>query len=148
MQFLLLRWVDLEGVLGSIKNIDLSRMSCKSVVKLPQNAVLDAGDVMGLRAAATIYLSTPKPGALGRRFKSSAEYMQYKKGKDRLDKISQEYYGSPIFGWLILQANPLIGSIEFEIPDNVFLRVPYPLVNSLQDYKRSVELYTLYYGKQ
>jgi hypothetical protein len=28
------------------------------------------------------------------------------------------------------------------------LRVPFPLVNTLQDYKRSVELYTLYYGKQ
>jgi hypothetical protein len=54
-------------------------MSCKSKVNLPQNAVLDAGDVMGLRAAATIYLTTPKPGALGRRFKSSAEYVQYKK---------------------------------------------------------------------
>jgi hypothetical protein len=80
--------------------------------------------------------------------KGTDKYTRFKKGKDRLDKLSQEYYGSPIFGWLILQANPLIGSVEFEIPDNVFLRIPYPLVNSLQDYKRSIELYTLYYGKQ
>ena len=26
----------------------------------------------------------------------------YKVGKSRLDKISQEYYGTPFFGWLIL----------------------------------------------
>lgn len=80
--------------------------------------------------------------------KGTDRYVPYKKGKDRLDKVSQEYYGSPVFGWLILQANPLAGSVEFEIPDNFYLRVPFPLVNTLQDYKRSVELYTLYYGKQ
>ena len=80
--------------------------------------------------------------------KGTDRYIPYKKGKDRLDKVSQEYYGSPVFGWLILQANPLAGSVEFEIPDNFYLRVPFPLVNTLQDYKRSVELYTLYYGKQ
>jgi hypothetical protein len=54
-------------------------MSCKSKVTLPQNAVLDSGDIMGLRAAATLYLSTPKPGAVGRRFSSSADYLRYKK---------------------------------------------------------------------
>ncbi len=79
--------------------------------------------------------------------KSTDKYFQYKKGKNRLDKASQEYYGTPYFGWLIMQANPLAGSIEFEIPDNFLIRVPFPLVSTLQDYKRAVELYKLYYGE-
>ena len=80
--------------------------------------------------------------------KGSDKYIQYKKGKDRLDKISQEYYETPTFGWLIMLANPQAGGLEFEIPDNFYLRVPFPLVSTLQDYKRGVELYNLYYGEQ
>ena len=79
--------------------------------------------------------------------KSTDKYVTYKRGKDRLDKISQEYYNSPVFGWLILLANPLAGSIEFEIPNNFILRIPSPLTTSLQDYKKNVELYKLYYGE-
>lgn len=79
--------------------------------------------------------------------KGTDKYFQYKKGKNRLDKVSQEYYGTPYFGWLIMLANPLAGSIEFEIPDNFLIRVPFPLVTTLQDYKRAIELYKLYYGE-
>lgn len=79
--------------------------------------------------------------------KASDKYFQYKKGKNRLDKVSQEYYGTPYFGWLIMLANPLAGSVEFEIPDNFLIRVPFPLVPTLQDYKRAIELYKLYYGE-
>ena len=78
--------------------------------------------------------------------KSTDKFMVYKKGKDRLDKASQEFYNTPLFGWLILLANPSVGALEFEIPDNTLLRIPFPLVNSLQDYKKNVELYKLYYG--
>jgi hypothetical protein len=80
--------------------------------------------------------------------KSTDKYLQYKKGKHRLDVLSQEYYGTPLFSWLILQANPLLGSIEFEIPDNSYLRIPFPLLTSLQDYKNGVDLYSKYYGEQ
>lgn len=80
--------------------------------------------------------------------KTTDKYLFFKRGKDRLDKLSQQYYGTPVFGWLILQANPQAGSLEFEIPDNYVLRIPFPLVVSLQDYKRNVELYKLYYGEQ
>jgi len=79
--------------------------------------------------------------------KSTDKFLNYKKSKDRLDKISQEYYGTPLFSWLIMMANPKLGSIEFEIPDNSMIRVPFPLINSLQDYKKGVELYRLYYGE-
>ena len=79
--------------------------------------------------------------------KSTDKYFQYKKGKDRLDKASQEYYGTPYFGWLIMLANPMAGSVEIEIQDNFIIRVPFPLVTTLQDYKRGIELYKLYYGE-
>ena len=79
--------------------------------------------------------------------KSTDKFVQYKKGKTRLDKISQDNYGSPLFGWIIMLANPKLGSVEFEIPDNSLVRVPFPLINSLQDYKKGVELYKLYYGE-
>jgi hypothetical protein len=80
--------------------------------------------------------------------KSSDKYIIYKNGKTRLDIVSQENYGSPTFGWLILLANPSVGGIEFNIPDNYILRVPFPLTSTLQDYKRGVDLYNLYYGEQ
>ena len=79
--------------------------------------------------------------------KGTDKYLNYKKGQTRLDKVSQDFYGTPVFGWLILLANPQSGSIEFEIPDNFILRIPFPLTSSLQDYKRVVELYNLYYGE-
>jgi hypothetical protein len=80
--------------------------------------------------------------------KTTDKYFIYKRGRTRLDKISQEYYNSPVFGWLILLANPSVGGVEYEIPDNFLLRVPFPLVSTLQDYKRAVDLYNLYYGEQ
>lgn len=80
--------------------------------------------------------------------KGTDKFHQYKKTKDRLDKLSQEFYGSPTFGWVIMLANPAASTNEFEIPDNYILRIPYPLNNTLQDYKRGVELYNLYYGEQ
>ena len=79
--------------------------------------------------------------------KATDKYVQFKKNKNRLDKLSQEYYGSPVFGWIILQANPEIGGIEFQIPDNYILRITFPLISTLQDYKRGIELYNLYYGE-
>ena len=79
--------------------------------------------------------------------KSTDKYFYFKRGKDRLDKISQVYYDTPLFGWLILQANPLAGSLEALIPDNFLIRVPFPITTSLQDYKKNVDLYQLYYGQ-
>lgn len=79
--------------------------------------------------------------------KPGDKYIQFKSGKDRFDKLSDEYYGSPFYGWLIMQANPLAGGVEFEIPENFRIRIPYPLLPTLQDYKKSVEQYNLYYGE-
>jgi hypothetical protein len=71
----------------------------------------------------------------------------YKLGVSRLDKISQLYYGTPFFGWLILQANGLQGGSELSINDNTILTIPFPLTPSLLDYKSALDQYFYYYGK-
>jgi hypothetical protein len=79
--------------------------------------------------------------------KSTDQRFIYRSGVSRLDKISQQYYGSPYYGWLILQANPEYGGLEWSIPDNSILRIPYPIITSLQDYKNELDKYFLYYGR-
>jgi len=71
----------------------------------------------------------------------------YKVGQSRLDKVSQQYYSTPVFGWLILVANPTFGGQEFNIPDGSILTIPFPLVASLQDYKNTLENHFFYYGR-
>ena len=71
----------------------------------------------------------------------------YKVGQSRLDKVSQQYYDSPTFGWLILLANPIYSGSEWNIPDGSILTIPFPLVASLQDYKNELDNHFLYYGR-
>lgn len=71
----------------------------------------------------------------------------YRVGTSRLDKISEQYYGTPYFGWLIQMANPKYGGLEWNISDGSILDVPFPLVASLQDYKASLDNYFFYYGR-
>jgi hypothetical protein len=79
--------------------------------------------------------------------KSSDRTVIYKSGKTRLDKLSQQYYDTPYFGWLILQANPQFGGQEWSIPDGTVLNIPYPLMTSLEEYKSKVDQHFLYYGR-
>lgn len=71
----------------------------------------------------------------------------YKIGRSRLDKISQEVYNTPYFGWLILQANPQFGGLENNIEDGSVLTIPFPLESSLLDYKNQLDNYFYYYGR-
>jgi hypothetical protein len=68
------------------------------------------------------------------RSKSTDKRFIYKVGQSRLDKISQQYYGTPYFGWLIMMANPI-------------LTIPFPLVASLQDYNNALNNHFFYYGR-
>lgn len=79
--------------------------------------------------------------------KSSDKIYIYKVGSSRLDKVSQQFYGTPFFGWLILLANPMYTGFEFNIPDSAILTIPYPLLSSLQDYKNTLENHFFYYGR-
>ena len=71
----------------------------------------------------------------------------YKVGRSRLDKVSQEFYNTPFFNWLILQANPQFGGLENSIYDGAILVIPFPLLPSLQDYKAALENHFYYYGR-
>ena len=79
--------------------------------------------------------------------KTSDKKYVYRTGMSRLDKISQEFYDTPYFGWLIQMANPMYGGMETNIPDGTVLVVPFPLVQSLQDYKNAIDTHFYYYGR-
>lgn len=71
--------------------------------------------------------------------------VEYKENS-RLDIISDDYYNNPNFGWLILQANPQYGSMEFDIPVGSVLNIPFPLQESLSDYEKQIIRYKKLYG--
>ena len=71
----------------------------------------------------------------------------YKVGMSRLDKVSQQFYDSPFFGWLIMASNPEFGGNEFSIPDGSVLTIPFPLLASLQDYNNALQTHFYYYGR-
>jgi hypothetical protein len=68
-------------------------------------------------------------------------YETYEKGKTRLDILSYQYYNDPDYAWLILQANPQYGSIEYLIPDKAQIRIPYPLISAITQYEKGIENY-------
>lgn len=65
--------------------------------------------------------------------------------RTRFDKLSQQYYGNPYHGWLILQMNPEFGGIEFDIPENTIIIIPFPLDMALERYQKQVEKYKRLY---
>lgn len=65
----------------------------------------------------------------------------YKRGQTRLDLLSYKYYGDANYAWLIMQANPQVGSMEYEIPDSAVLRIPYPLEDAITSYEESIKRY-------
>ena len=79
--------------------------------------------------------------------KASDRKIVYKTGKSRLDKLSQQFYDSPYYGWLIMLANPTYGGQEWNIPDQTLIIVPFPLMVSLEEYKTKLDKHFLYYGR-
>ena len=73
-------------------------------------------------------------------------FVYYEPGKTRLDLLSYQYYNDPNFGWLILQANPQYGSLEYLLDSNIKLRIPYPLENAIQRYEDEIKKYDKLYG--
>jgi hypothetical protein len=78
--------------------------------------------------------------------KNTDKYLTYKVGSTRFDILSQKYYNSPYYGWLIMLANPEFGGMEFNIPNNKTIRVPFPLKTSVNDYLSEVDKYFRLYG--
>lgn len=55
---------------------------------------------------------------------------------DRLDKLSQQYYNSPEYYWIISAANPEIGLNSLYIPEGTQLRITTNLNNILLSFKQ------------
>lgn len=70
----------------------------------------------------------------------------YKLGKTRFDKLSQDYYGNPYHGWLILLANPKYGGLEFLINDGDVITIPFPFRDGIERYSKKIEIYKKLYG--
>jgi hypothetical protein len=70
----------------------------------------------------------------------------YKLGHTRLDKLSQEYYGNPYHGWLIMAANPRYGGLEWDIPNGEVIRVPFPFKDAIDRYNKEIERHITLYG--
>lgn len=65
----------------------------------------------------------------------------YKQGQTRLDILSEKYYNNPYHGYLIMLANPQFGGMEFDIPDNEIIRIPFPFESALERYNAAVKLH-------
>lgn len=79
--------------------------------------------------------------------KPSDKKVVYKLGTTRLDKLSQEYYGNPYHGFLIMAANPQWGGLEFNIPDREVIRVPFPFNSALERYTAQIDRHISLYGE-
>lgn len=73
-------------------------------------------------------------------------YETYEVGRTRLDILSYKYYKSPDYAWLIMQANPHFGSLEYLIPPGAEIRIPYPLEVVLERYDSDIRDYDEMYG--
>lgn len=65
------------------------------------------------------------------------KYITYHPDRTRLDRISGSVYNDDTYGWLILLANPEY-YMEFDIPKNTVLRVPFPLREAEAEYNRKI----------
>lgn len=65
----------------------------------------------------------------------------YVRNRTRLDVLSEKYYDSPYYTWLILNANPVMGGLEFMVPDGYQVRIPYPLEQTLKEYNDKLKFF-------
>lgn len=78
--------------------------------------------------------------------KDTDKRITYRLGETRMDRLSNDYYGDPFHGFLIMSANPQFGGIEFLIPDGEVIRVPYPFNATVEQYLNEIEKRAKYYG--
>jgi hypothetical protein len=63
------------------------------------------------------------------------KFVNYSYQTNRLDRISAEIYGDDTYWWVILMANPDY-YMEYDIPTNTVIRVPFPLEEVLFDFQK------------
>ena len=77
---------------------------------------------------------------------STDKTIVYRKGRTRLDNVSNDYYNNPYSGWLIMLANPEYGGLEFNIPDLAVIRVPFPYDSAVSRYITEIKNHKILYG--
>jgi hypothetical protein len=65
------------------------------------------------------------------------KYIMYNWNKMRFDTIAAELYGDDLYSWIIMLGNPGY-FMEFDIPINTIIRVPFPLNDVLVEYEQKV----------
>lgn len=73
--------------------------------------------------------------------RNSDKYTYWDRYNSRMDLLSYQFYGDPNYGWLILQANPHLPSLEFLIPNGEKIRIPFPLEVSISQYESDIKSY-------
>lgn len=68
------------------------------------------------------------------------KYVYWRSGIDRYDILSHKYYNNPFYDFLIVYANSDYLS-EFDVPDGVMIRIPFPLSKAINDYEVIVSKY-------
>lgn len=70
--------------------------------------------------------------------KTTDKKIVWKEGISRMDIISNNYYNDPLYGWIIMLANPQYGGFEFDIPHNSIITIPFPLKETLEEYNQKL----------
>lgn len=65
--------------------------------------------------------------------RSTDKFVTYNSNLIRIDRIAGNLYGDESYGWLIMLANPEY-FMEFDIPRNTVIRVPFPHKDAEADY--------------
>lgn len=73
--------------------------------------------------------------------RNTDKYTYWVNGTSRMDLLSYRYYGDANYGWLILQANPELPSIEYLIGQGEKIRIPYPLETVITQYENDIKVY-------
>lgn len=71
---------------------------------------------------------------------SSDKYEYWNSSFSRLDKLANKYYGNPFYDFLILYANPSYTN-EFDFPDEMLCRIPFPFAKAKADYESALKEY-------
>ncbi len=66
-------------------------------------------------------------------------FVIYNKSKNRTDRIAFNIYQDETFKTLIMWANPEY-FCEYDIPDNTVIRVPFPLLDVIQEVTEKIRL--------
>jgi len=79
--------------------------------------------------------------------RSSDVYTYWDNNNSRMDLLSYRYYGDANYGWLIMQANPELPSVQYMIEQGEKIRIPYPLEVAITQYENDIKVYKQINGK-